>query len=48
MLRAEIERQAAVNRALYEQAASLHQRVIELMTENTRLKAETLAAVRDD
>lgn len=43
MLRAEIERQAAVNRALYEQAAGLQQRVIELMTENTHLKAGRLA-----
>lgn len=44
-LRAEIERQASVNRALYEQAGALHARVIELMTENTQLKTE-LAALR--
>lgn len=44
-LRAEIERQSVVNRALYEQAAVMHARMIELMSENMQLKAQHL---RDD
>lgn len=44
-LRAEIERLASVNRALYDQAAEMHTRMIALMAENTRMRAD-LAAMR--
>lgn len=42
LLRTEIERQAQVNRSLYDQAATMHGRMIELMTENMQLKTQRL------
>ena len=38
LLRAEIERLATVNRDLYAQAAEMHRRTIQLITENTEMK----------
>lgn len=43
MLRAEIERQAAVNAVLYRQAGEMHLRIVELMGENLKLKTELAA-----
>ena len=38
MLRAEVERLAGVNRDLYAQAAEMHRRMIQLITENTEMR----------
>ena len=39
-LRGEIERQATVSRTLYEQANDMHHLIVELVTENIRLKTQ--------